>query len=202
MCNSACVLALAGGVVRTIPPGIKLGIHDVGFDSARRPLSDAVVAKARKLAHLQMQEYLRNMGVDQALFTAMVAVPNNSKRFLEREELVRFGMDRRDFGETPWQFIEGPKPAIKPAMWKTFFVRAGNEQRQYLNGSVSFDCASSQESVSYSRENVLLPTIQPRGLSRSASAGNASSSHTKSPRTTSTHVPPGWPHAGSMRSAT
>ena len=70
MCNSACVLALAGGVVRTIPPGIKLGIHDVGFDSARRPLSDAVVAKARKLAHLQMQEYLRNMGVDQALFTA------------------------------------------------------------------------------------------------------------------------------------
>jgi hypothetical protein len=32
MCNSGCVYALAGGVVRLIPPWVTLGIHDVGID--------------------------------------------------------------------------------------------------------------------------------------------------------------------------
>src|SRR5262249_26828742 len=35
MCNSACVFALAGGVARVIPPGIKLGIHDIALDPPR-----------------------------------------------------------------------------------------------------------------------------------------------------------------------
>ena len=141
MCNSACVFALAGGVVRVIPPGIKLGIHDVGFDPARGPLPGALSVKAKRLVYLQIQEYLRDMGIDQALFTAVVAVPNNSKRFLEREELVRFGIDRREFGETSWRFLEHPRPA----MWKSFFLRAGTRHPQYLNGFVTLDCASRQE---------------------------------------------------------
>ena len=141
MCNSGCVFALAGGVVRIVPPGIKLGIHDVGFDSARGPLPVAVAVRAKRLVHLQIQEYLRDMGIDQTLFTAVVAVPHNSKRFVEREELVRFGIDRREFGETSWRFIEHPRPAMS----KRFFVRVGNEQPQYLNGLVSLDCASRQE---------------------------------------------------------
>jgi hypothetical protein len=141
MCNSACVYALAGGVVRVIPPGIKLDIHDVGFDSARGPLPSAVSVKAKRLVYLQIREYLRDVGIDQALFTAVVAVPNNSKRFLEREELVRFGIDRREFGETSWRFIEHPRPAMS----KRFFVRVGNEQPQYPNGLVILDCASRQE---------------------------------------------------------
>jgi hypothetical protein len=141
MCNSACVFALAGGVVRVVPPGIKLGIHDVGLDPTKGPLPDAVAAKAKRLVYFQIQEYLRDMGIDQALFTAAVAVPNNSKRFLEREELVRFGIDRREFGETSWRFIEHPRPA----MWKSFFLRAGTKHPQYLNGFVTLDCASRQE---------------------------------------------------------
>jgi hypothetical protein len=141
MCNSACVYALAGGVVRVVPPGIKLGIHDVGLDPAKGPLPGAVAVKAKRSVHLQIQEYLRDMGIDQALFTATVAVPNNSKRFLEREELVRFGIDRREFGETSWRFIEHPRPAMS----KRFFVRAGNKQPQYVNGFVTLDCASRQE---------------------------------------------------------
>jgi hypothetical protein len=70
MCNSACVFALAGGIARVIPPGIKLGIHDVGFDSARGPLPTAVSLRAKMFVHLQIQQYLREMGIDQALFTA------------------------------------------------------------------------------------------------------------------------------------
>jgi hypothetical protein len=64
---------------------------------------------------------------------------------------VRFGIDRREFGETSWRLIEHPKPA----MWKRFFVRAGSKQPQYVNGFVSLDCASRQEiRVVLAREHV------------------------------------------------
>jgi hypothetical protein len=141
ICNSGCVFALAGGVVRMVPPGIKLGIHDVGLDPAKGPLPGDVAVKAKRLVYLKIQEYLRDMGIDRALFTAAVAVPNNSQRFLEREELVRFRIDRREFGETSWRFIEHPRPGMS----KRFFVRVGNEQPRYVDGLVSLDCASRQE---------------------------------------------------------
>ena len=32
MCNSACVWAFMGSTKRFVPPGVKLGIHDVGLD--------------------------------------------------------------------------------------------------------------------------------------------------------------------------
>ena len=50
--------------------------------------------------------------------------------------------------------------------------------------------------------NLLLPTPQPRGRPRSASADTASSSHTKPPLMTSMHGRPGWPDTRSMRSGT
>src|SRR5947208_7827084 len=112
MCNSACVFALAGGFVRLVPPGVKLGIHDVGFDTPKGPVPAAVVARAKTMAHLQMREYFREMGIEHGFYGAIVAVPHDSKRFLEREELVRFGIDRRDLGETSCRFAEHPKPAI------------------------------------------------------------------------------------------
>src|SRR3989442_4655594 len=77
-------------------------IHDVALGSPRGPLPGAVSVKAKRLVYLQIQEYLRDMGIDQALFTAAVAVSNKSKRVLEREELVRVGIDRREFGENSW----------------------------------------------------------------------------------------------------
>jgi hypothetical protein len=63
-------------------------------------------------------------------------------RFLERDELVRFGIDRRDFGETKWHFAD--KPWV--AMSKRFFVRTGSgDQTHYRNGFVSLDCGVRQE---------------------------------------------------------
>jgi hypothetical protein len=39
MCNSACVLALAGGVTRLVPPWVRLGIHDIGLDRSKKTRS-------------------------------------------------------------------------------------------------------------------------------------------------------------------
>jgi TonB family protein len=141
MCNSACVYALIGGAVRIIPAGIKLGIHDVGLDPARAPLPAGLSARVKSLVHYQIQEYLREMGIDSALYAAILAVPNNSRRFLQREELARFGIDRRESGETPWEFFGRPGPAV----WKRFFLRVETGRPQYIDGVLMLACASGPE---------------------------------------------------------
>ncbi len=142
MCNSACVYALAGGSVRQVPPWVKLAIHDVGFDPAKTPPRGALLGEAKAIAHEHIQEYLREMGIDGALYKAALAIPFESKRFLERDELVRFGLDRREFGETGWQLVEKPVPALS----KRFFARTDSDKLRYLDGAVfvSAHCAVGQ----------------------------------------------------------
>src|SRR3989442_2968872 len=53
-------------------------IHDVALGSPRGPLPGAVSVKAKRLVYLQIQEYLRDMGIDQALFTDRKSTRLNS----------------------------------------------------------------------------------------------------------------------------
>jgi hypothetical protein len=140
MCNSACVYVLAGGTVRRIPPWVKLGIHDVGFDPEKTPPRGALLGQAKTMAHERIQDYLREMGIDNALLRAASAVPYESRRFLERDEVARFGIDRREFGETAWQFVDKPVPLVS----KRFFARTDNDKFRYLDGFVSVSCGAGQ----------------------------------------------------------
>lgn len=142
MCNSACVYALAGGSVRHVPPGVKLGIHDVGIEPANLP-PRAVARAAKAVTHERIEDYLREMGIDNGLYKAALAVPFESARALEREEVVRFGIDRREFDETPWQFIEKPAPAAI----KKYFARTDNDRVRYVDGLVSLYCRRAQGPV-------------------------------------------------------
>jgi hypothetical protein len=142
MCNSACVYAVAGGALRQIPPWVKLGVHDVGFDPDAPP-PRALMGQAKRQAHAHIQEYLREMGMDDALYKTAAAVPFESKRFLERDELVQFGIDRRDFAETGWQLAEESPPVIA----KRFFVRTERDQIRYVDGFVSLVCRSGQAAI-------------------------------------------------------
>jgi hypothetical protein len=139
MCNSGCVYVLAGGTVRTVPPWVQIGIHDVGLDPEKAP-SRGAAAEGKRQARARIQEYLRDMGFDEALFKAAAAVPFESNKFVDREELVRFGIDRREFGEAGWQFVDKPMPSIR----KKFFVRTDGDPSRYLNGFVSLDCGVAQ----------------------------------------------------------
>jgi hypothetical protein len=142
MCNSGCVWAFAGGTIRFVPPGVKLGIHDVGLDPGKAPPRGATLAEVKRVAHARLLEYARDMGIDKTLLPAASAIPYESVKFLERDELVRFGIDRRDFGETRWHFAD--KPSV--AMSKRFFVRTGSgDQIHYRNGLVRLDCGVRQE---------------------------------------------------------
>jgi len=139
MCNSACVYALAGGVIRLIPPWVTLGIHDIGFDPAiakiRHP-SALAMAVAKSVTQTRLHSYIRRMGIDEGLLTEASATPFTSVARLTRDDAARFGIDRREFGETVWQLIDKPRPAIV----KTFFVRADNGERRYVNAFVSVSC--------------------------------------------------------------
>ena len=143
MCNSGCVLLVAAGVTRLVPPFVKLGIHDAGFAPDQRPPRGAAAAEALGQAHARIRAFLHDMGFDDQLFAAASAVPFASHRNLERDELVRFSIDRRTFGETVWQFTASPSPSMR----KTFFVRLGSDPRRYLNGFVTLDCDSCRTCV-------------------------------------------------------
>jgi hypothetical protein len=165
MCNSACVWAFMGATSRFVPPGVKLGIHDVGLDpqkslptitttrttrttirtaagtttSTRTATSARVASSAeiKKAGHARLLEYLHDMVIDTELLTAASAIPYESVRFLERDELVHFGIDRREFGEMAWRFRN--KPAI--AMVKRFFSRVSSGDRsRFRDGFVMLGC--------------------------------------------------------------
>lgn len=140
MCNSSCVYALAGGAVRLVPPGTKLAIHDVGFEPSVKLPRGILLTEAKQMIHRRLQDYLREMGMDKALFAATLSVPFESMKPLDRDDLVRFGIDQREFGETAWWFVSKPRPA----MGKTFFLHTDGPLR-HLNGLVTLDCAPGRD---------------------------------------------------------
>jgi hypothetical protein len=135
-CNSSCVYALAGGTVRRVPPWVKLGIHDIGVDPNSSVPRGVSLTTVMRLSHARLRSYLRAMGVDDALFSAAVATPFESVRFLQRDEIVRFGVDRREFGEAVWRFFDEPAPKIR----KFFFVRSDGDQAHYVDNVIEVGC--------------------------------------------------------------
>jgi hypothetical protein len=136
-CNSGCVYALAGGAVRQVPPWVRLGIHDAGLDPDKGLPRGVSLGMAMRVLHARLRSYLREMGIDDALYSATLVTPFESMKLLQREDLVRFGIDRRDFGETPWQFLD---QTGAPQMVKRFFVRADGDQPRYVDARINVVC--------------------------------------------------------------
>src|SRR5215831_1650007 len=61
MCNSACVLALSGGAVRSVPPWVRLGVHAVGIDLAKTEIRGPAAAAATHAVNSRIVEFLRDM---------------------------------------------------------------------------------------------------------------------------------------------
>ncbi len=158
MCNSACVYAFAGGAVRLIPPGVTLGIHDVSIDP-RFPHSAKIEQLAERQASISLHGYLRQMGIDAELLTEAFAIPYTTIGRLSRDDAASFGLDRRDFGETPWFYVDKPSPSIK----KVFFLRTTAEQPHYIDAVVNLACGKGPNVnhyvLSYGRER--LPADKP-----------------------------------------
>jgi hypothetical protein len=138
MCNSACVLVLAGGAQRSVPPWVRLGVHAIGIDLGKTDIRGPLLAAATRSANARIVEFLRDMGIPKALFDASNAIPHESTRFLQRDELARFGLDTREFGEADWRFAEKPIVAIA----KGFFVHTGDADLAYPEALLRLSCGA------------------------------------------------------------
>src|SRR5215831_18327199 len=149
MCNSACVLALSGGAMRSVPPLVRLGVHAIGIDIRKSEIPRAALAAATRDANSRIMEFLHDMGINKALFDTSNSVPHESTRFLQRDELVRFGIDTRDFGETDWRFVEKPNVAVA----KGFFVHTSDADRAHPEALLRLDCgAGTAMRLTFARE--------------------------------------------------
>jgi hypothetical protein len=103
------------------------------------PPPGVTVRQVKAVAHERIQDYWRDMGMDDALFKAVSAVPFESQRFIGRDEIVRFGIDRSAFGEGGWELANNPNPLLI----KRFFTRIEHDQ-QYIEGALIVDCSGGQ----------------------------------------------------------
>jgi hypothetical protein len=129
-CNSACPYLILGAVNREIAPEALLAVHSprvtLNFTGGvpTREMRTAALQQTLARADRMVADYLRKMGADPNLLTASRSVPFESMRILTREEIVRFGLDRREQVETPWTFQNDSRSLI----YKTMTRRAGGEQ--------------------------------------------------------------------------
>ena len=100
ICESACVMVLAGGVVRSAPDGA-IGLHR-GRLTRFEPgvgLVNADLAQAEPKAVLEQFEreakaYFEEMGLPAEMFRSMQAIPSDGIRHLTRDEAQRLGLVR------------------------------------------------------------------------------------------------------------
>ena len=119
MCNSSCVYALVGAAVREVGAGVGLGVHSSSISFTLKRIdgqghvttmhthaAPTVERQALESGYMKISAYLREMGISQDLLTAARGVEFSQLRVLTRDQLVAFGIDRRETVEGMWVFVD------------------------------------------------------------------------------------------------
>jgi hypothetical protein len=110
MCNSACPYLILGATTREIAPDALLAVHSpkvVAHFQGGVPtpqMQAEANARGRERADRMLREYIVKMGAEIGLLVLARTVKFEDTRVLTRDEIDRFGIDRRDVVETPWTF--------------------------------------------------------------------------------------------------
>jgi len=160
-CSSACVYALIGAKVRQVPPSASLGVHTgklvqirISADgrvkrSSPERLSSHEKAKVAEF-DAQLKRHIREMGIDAGLFEAAAKVPHEKVHYLNRDEIAAFGIDRREFVETPWHIIASSTNSI--FVGKSVVQARGADRKEYRTSHVFLSCAGPRRAaIFYSR---------------------------------------------------
>lgn len=89
VCASACVLALAGAEKRHVDPRARIAVHRSISVKVLAPRGN-VVEDPNPTLMLQIDRYLRDMGIDHRLYELMASTPNHSIRNLRPDEIERW----------------------------------------------------------------------------------------------------------------
>jgi len=160
MCNSACVYALVGAAERQVPAGSRLGVHSgkvvlfrLADGTAIAPGPGTEARERRSLERLndKIDRYLKEMKIDPQLLRAANEISHDRVRFLSRDEVARFGIDRRDFQESRWMVDEGPPGPF--AVIKFITEAKGNDRDQYRTTHLRLTCLDAKSlRIDFSRE--------------------------------------------------
>jgi hypothetical protein len=183
LCNSSCVYALIGARVREVTAGARIGVHAMAFGvhamafgeydkqgvvvaSRKQPQSPEDVRKL-KAANAQLADYIAAMGIDRALFDAAAEIAHERVRYISRDEIARFGIDRRDFHESRWVVDEGSRFVVAK-----FATRAQEgEPKSYRTSKFELSCYRSGDlRVLFSRE--LTAADRPESIAVMARGGD------------------------------
>jgi hypothetical protein len=110
MCNSACPYLILGAATRQIAPDALLAVHSpkvvLRFSGGTPTQQMRAEATARGLerADRMLMRYVIKMGAEPGLLVVAGTTRYEDLHVLTREEIYRFGIDRREFVETPWTF--------------------------------------------------------------------------------------------------
>ena len=100
ICESSCVLILAGGTTRRIT-GAYIGIHRLYFEIPSRfgtPITPTPAEVSAAMARMRdkLVTYLSAMNVDRTLADDMMKIPPENIRYLTPADLNRYGLLERD----------------------------------------------------------------------------------------------------------
>ena len=96
-CYSACALAFLGGKYRWIRDASIYGVHRFSFSAQ----SSADVELTQVLS-ASIVQYIRAMGSDPSLFSAMTAASSNSIKILSQNELKKWKVVNNGYDSTAW----------------------------------------------------------------------------------------------------
>jgi hypothetical protein len=109
-CNSACPYLILGAATREVAPDAVLGVHSpkvVLRASGGQPTREMVVEATQRgveRADRLLSNYVSKMGIEGELLDVARHTKFEDMHVLTRDEIFRFGIDRREFVETPWAF--------------------------------------------------------------------------------------------------
>lgn len=158
-CNSACVYVLFGATTREVDPGITLAVHSarvtISYSGKGRAPSESLRAQASRqaLARLDgdLATYVAAMGVDRGLLDVVKRTKFEQMHALTREEMFRFGIDKREMIETAWRFNDGGRSS---SVDKLVQERAGMHSNDFRTLRWRFSCLAAWHTrLDYLRTN-------------------------------------------------
>jgi hypothetical protein len=144
-CNSACGFALLGAVDRQVAPDTVLGIHSPRLGGvwvngfllpSPKPQDDKPTPVQQRAVKARYVNYLAEMGIARTYLDAVYAIPHDKAHQLTRNEIIRFGIDKRTFVESPWQIRDAQ---IRSVMKTATQVEAGTDVARSLR--IDLTCA-------------------------------------------------------------
>jgi hypothetical protein len=86
-CTSSCPLVFASGVERRVGERSTIGVHQVYAMSRNGMTAAAGMADVQRMS-AEVQKYLRDMGVDLAVWTRAMETPKETLYYFKRDELL------------------------------------------------------------------------------------------------------------------